>query len=259
MKQILIFLGILTSIFTFGQEMKTSDFKSGIQKFDISDLWTLNKFQDEYQGKISFIERQEPLGFIGENYQRFFIHFISVIQNPTNKVEYLVYGKTRVKNNICSFQGHVIIKVAKTYIDSDLQPLKQGFIKGEYEFFEDSDEKGTGFLKGNFTTDFYIDKDGQIKYEATMFGADEFRNNQFEGTWTSYKSKESKKCNWGDYRIPDSRNLDCGACEFGVSEKYVKNGWESYMTANGVKSGNLTQEEAIKIENEKWWVENEKK
>jgi hypothetical protein len=42
------------------------------------------------------------LGFIGENYQRFHIHFISIIQNPLNPYEYFAYGKTKVIRFISS-------------------------------------------------------------------------------------------------------------------------------------------------------------
>lgn len=51
----------------------------------------------------------------------------------------------------------------------------------------------------------------------------------FVGSWTSYKTNIAKKCNWGDYRIPDSSDLDIGTGEFSVNEKYVKNDWLSYM------------------------------
>ncbi len=58
---------------------------------------------------------------------------------------------------------------------------------------------------------------------------DSFSNNGFIGTWTSYKTNTSKKCNWGDYRIPDCGDLDSGTGEFMVSSKYIKNGWLEYM------------------------------
>jgi hypothetical protein len=245
MKQIFIIIGWLLSGFVYGQETKTTDFLTEITKHDISDLWTLKKFRTEFENDTSWIERMEPLGYIRENYQRFYIHFSSVIQNPNNGLEYFVYGKTRVKTNICSFQGLIKIKEAKTYNDNEIPSIKQGFVRGNYEFYEDSDQKGTGILKGKFRTDFYVDKNGQIKYNSLMFIADGFENNQFEGTWTSYKSYDSK--------IPDSKDLDCGASEFGVSEKYVSNGWLTYMVANGI--GTDLNGEMKKAENEKWWID----
>ncbi|HOD62353.1 MAG TPA: hypothetical protein PKG96_09670 [Bacilli bacterium] len=253
MKQTLIIIGLFVSGLAFGQESKIDNFLTEIQKYDISDLLTLKKFQTEFEGDTTEIERMEPLGFIGDNYQRFYIHFISVIQNPNNTLEYFVYGKSRVKTNICSFQGIITIKNAKTYLESDLLPLRQGFVTGDYEFFEDSDQKGTGIFKGVFKTNYYIDTKGKIHYDALNFVADGYKNNQFQGTWTSYKSEDSKKCNWGDYRIPDSQGLDIGAGEFSVNEKYVSNGWLTYMTANGI--GTDMNGEMKKAENEKWWIE----
>lgn len=253
MKKLLILIGILITGFSFGQESKTSDFLSGIQQYNISDLWTLDKFQAE--DDTVYIDRQEPLGYIGDNYQRLFIHFISVIQNPKNKLEYFVYGKTCVKNNICSFQGFITINDARTYNEGDLPPLKQGYVKGDYNFFEDSKQKGTGIFKGNFQTNFYIDQRGKIKYDALMFVADGFENNQFEGIWTSYKIENSKKCNWGDYRIPDSRGFDNGTGEFSPWEKYEEFGWKNYRNAWGCSPDKPETQEARKKEKEKWWMD----
>ena len=97
MRRILIIIGLITSELVFGQQPKTTDFLTEITKYDISHLWTLNKFQAENDTII--VERQEPLGYIGENYQRFYIHFVSAIQNPTEKLKYFIYGKTKVKEN----------------------------------------------------------------------------------------------------------------------------------------------------------------
>lgn len=257
MKQIILIVGLIVSGLAFGQESKTTDFLSEIQKFDISDLWTLDKFQTEFEGEASLIDRQEPLGFIGDNYQRFYIHFISVIQNPNNnRLEYLVFGKTRVKTNICTFQGLITIKESKTYIESDLPPLKQGFVTGEYEFFEDSDQKGTGVFKGVFQTNFYIDTKGDIHYDALNFVADGFNNNQFKGTWISYKSKDLKKCNWGDYRIPESGNFDIGAGEFSPSQDYASNGWITYILDHKMNKLDVEEDPQVsETENEKWWID----
>ena len=47
----------------------------------------------------------------------------------------------------------------------------------------------------------------------------------FAGTWKSNKTKKSKLCAWGQYRVPNSGGLDVGAGEFSVNPKYAKNGW----------------------------------
>jgi hypothetical protein len=260
MRRILIIVGLIISGLVSGQQPKTTDFLNEITKYNFSELWTLTKLKIE--NDTSIVERQEPLGFIGENYQRFYIHFISVIQNPTVKLDYLIYGKTRVKENICSFQGQIVIKEARIYVEGDLPPLKQGFVKGTYEFYEDSRQKDTGKLKGTFSTDFYIDNNGKIRYDAISFDADGFSNNQFIGIWTSYKLNESKKCNWGDYRIPEcewKNGCDVGAAEFSINDKFIKNGWENYTWAWNTYPESTDVMKARQKEEEKWWTENEKK
>lgn len=258
MKLFLIIIGIITSGFVVGQESTPVNFLSEIETHDVADLWTLKKFKSEFEDSVSWVDRSEPLGYIGDAYQRFYIHFISVVQNPHNKLGYFVYGKTRVKTNYCTFHGVLKIKESKTYLDDEFPSIKQGYIKGDYEFKEDSDQMEAGMLKGKFKTDFYIDKNGLIRYNALMFAADGFENNQFEGSWTRYKSTDSKKCNWGDYRIPDSKELDHGAGEFSVSEKYASNGWMDYTIANDAGPNSVNIEGAKKREQEKWWLDKEK-
>lgn len=243
---------ILVSTYSFGQTRETSDFLEKCKTHDFSKLWTLTQFQIE--GGPTTIDRAEPLGYIGENYQRFYIHFISVIKNPNSKSEYFVFGKTKVKDNVCSFHGTINITSSRTYDKGDYPPLKQGYIKGDYEFFEDSNQKGAGILKGKFSTDFYIDEKGILNYDALMFGADGFENNQFEGTWTSYTGNTVKKCNWGDYRIPDSSELDVGAGEFSPSKTLAESGWQNYRQAWGYSPDKPGVQEAIKKEKEKWWI-----
>ena len=253
MKQLITILLLSFQTLVYAQDIKTSEFTRGIGKYDVSDLWTLERFPIEYGATT--VERSGPLGYIGDNYQRFYIHFISAIQNPQNPLEYFIYGKTRVKENICSFQGTIVITQSRTYDEGDIPELKQGVVMGVYEFYEDPDQKGTGILKGKFQSDFYIDKDNKIKYDAIAFVADGFQNNQFEGTWTGYRSSNPKKCNWGDYRIPDSEDFDMGAGEFSPDDKYLKNGWENYSLAWGYPPERADVKEAMQKEKARWWAE----
>jgi len=249
---LIIIILILISDFTFGQETPKTDFMSEIVKRDISGLFTLDKFNIDNDTVI--VERMEPLGFIGPNYQRLQIHFITVIKNPFNPYGYFVYGKTKVKNSICSFHGTLIITESTLYVESDLPDIKQGTVKGKYELNEDPIKKRKGIFTGKFESDFYIDQNNNFKYDAINFGADGFCNNQFEGIWTSHQKGEIKKCNWGDYRIPDSGDLDIGAGEFFVNEKYLKYGWRNYIKSYGYhKHKNTGVKAALKKETEKWW------
>ncbi|NOQ27719.1 MAG: hypothetical protein GQ564_20335 [Bacteroidales bacterium] len=54
--------------------------------------------------------------------------------------------------------------------------------------------------------------------------SDSYRNNQHIGIWKPYDSENIKTCNWGNYRIPFSGDLDIGAGEFSVNSKKKKTG-----------------------------------
>jgi hypothetical protein len=235
---------------SFAQETETTDFYRQIKEHDISTILTADSVLD-YDGNKW--ERTDILGFIGDNYQRFFIHFISIIQNPNNQYEYLTYGKTKVKENICTFQGTIKIESSKVYNETEFAVQKQGYAVCSVMLYEDKKEKSTGFIKGNLTIRFFIDKNGKIEYDDLESHSDGFANRQFVGNWTSYKTKVSKKCHWGDYRIPESGDLNTGAGEFWINPKYIKNGWESYVLAYNTFPETDKALKVRKKEKEKWW------
>jgi hypothetical protein len=235
---------VLAIFFLFGHahgQPQRDDFHDQIKNYDLSTILTADSIltEDREDSKLK-IKRAEILGFIGDNFQRFHIRFISVIQNPTNPYEYFVYGKTMVKENVCSFQGKIVVEQSTIYKSEDIPAYKQGTAICDAVLYEDRKQPSTGMIKGKLTTNFIIDAKGNFRYDALMFVADGFSNNEFRGTWTSYKTNASKKCNWGDYRIPDSGDLDSGTGEFMVSQKYIKNGWASYMLQ-------------INNANKEWW------
>jgi hypothetical protein len=254
MKQIIVTILVLSTRFLFGQtfaqDTTTSDFFTQIKNYDLSEVMAADSIFAEEE---TMIGRAEILGFIGENYQRFHIHFISIIQNPLNPYEYFAYGKTKVKENICSFQGTIKVTKSRLYKESDIPNYQQGYAECEVNLYEDRKEKSTGFFFGKLRTDFLIDDKGKFRYDAIMFGADGFCNNQFVGSWTSYNTKSTKKCNWGDYRIPESENFDIGAGEFSVDDKYVKNGWENYKLAWGTYIETEEIRKARQKEEQQWW------
>ena len=239
---------------TYAQDTTTTNFFDQIKNYDLSTILAADSIlsEDREDGKEKF-GRAEILGFIGDDYQRFFIHFVSIIQNPINPYEYLVYGKIKVKGTICSFQGSITISEARIYKSGDIPTYKQGFANCDVILYEDKKQPLTGYIKGKLKSDFLIDNKGRFRYDAISFGADGFTNNQFIGNWTSYKTNTSKKCNWGDYRIPDSDNFDIGAGQFSVDDKYVKNGWENYKLAWGTYPETVEVKKARQKEDEQWW------
>ena len=234
------------------QSLKSVDYFAKIKNYDLTKLWRADSIQTEGDGeKIAF---PEPLGYIGDNYQRFYIHYVTVTKSKSNPYQYEVYGKTKVKDNICSFSGTITIKKAMLYKESDDPRWKQGSVICDVVFYEDSTQASSGVIKGTLTTDFTIDNKGKLQYDALMLFADGYYNNQCKATWTSYKTGKSKKCNWGDYRIPESGRLDTGAGVFCVAEEYVKNGWESYQTAwSGAGESESAQAKAQAAEERAWW------
>lgn len=250
----IIILTVFLCVQTYAQNKETTDFLAQIKNYDLSTILKADTIlTEDNEGGKEKIKRAEILGFIGDDYQRFYIHFISVTQNPANPYEYFVSGKTMVKSTICPFKGTITAKQAKVYKDSDLATYKKGFCTFEVILYEDKKLSSTGTIKGSLTSRFIIEK-GIIRYDASNFIADGFANNQFTGSWTSYRTNKTKKCHWGDYRIPECGDLDIGAGEFSVNEKYVKNGWVSYILENMAPNGAIVKPETDKnAKNKKWW------
>lgn len=229
----------------------TNNFYDTIKNYDLSTVLMADSIQTEKEeGGTDKIKRAEILGFIGGNFQRFQIHFTSITKNPKNPYHYFAYGKTMVKEKVCSFKGTITIEQAKLYRSSDLPTDQQGFATCEVTLYEDRKEPYSGLIKGKLTSNFTIDNRKRLRYDALMLINDSFSNNGFIGTWTSYKTNTSKKCNWGDYRIPDCGDLDSGTGEFFVSEKYLKNGWVSYMLENEMPNAAVKRE---KRKDRNWW------
>jgi hypothetical protein len=194
-----------------------------MKNHDLSNLW--------------MIERQESIhGFIGKKYRRLRIRFISVIKDMNNPTDYLVYGKTKVNNNLCEFQGK--IKIDNSFAISDNS--KYGVLVGRYKFFENSSLEHSGCFEGRFATFWYIDANEKVQYNDKWSVSAMYNNNQFAGSWTDYITNNKLVANWGESRILISGDLDVGTSEFIPDEKYRKNGWETFLKSDSVEKG-------------KWW------
>ena len=252
------YLGIILFGILFGKQgfaqPKTTNFYEQIKNYDLSVVLMADSIFAEEE---TMIKRNEILGFIGDDYLRMYVKFISIIQNPENQYEYFAYGKTMVRRNICEFQGIIKIVSSEIYNTADIPSYKQGFAVCEVVLYENKYQTHTGFFKGKLISNFLIDAKGKFRYDAIMFVADGFLNNQFTGMWTNYKTKTSKICNWGDYRIPNSGNLDSCVGEFCPDKKYVQNGWENYRYLNDnsfyPNMDSPEYKKALQKENEKWW------
>jgi hypothetical protein len=257
-RKIIISIFILmcfTSYNALAQQNGTNSCYKKIKNFDLSIVFNPDSITDDGFEKY---KRPEILGYIGTNFQRFQIHFTSFIKSQTNPYEYRVSGKTKVKDNINSFTGTVTIFDANFDNSSLMKDLgfpkfKAGYLTSKVLLYEDKSQPNSGYIKGDLSTDIYFDDKGQIHYHSLLLVSDSYSNNQFTGKWTSYKTGKSKKCNWGDFRIPESNGLDGGTGEFMPMEKYLDYGWRNYYNLKIGFNDDAKRIAAERIEYDEWW------
>ncbi|MDD4967807.1 MAG: hypothetical protein PHT07_00070 [Paludibacter sp.] len=224
--------------------LSKTEYKDSLNKYDFGKLWTVTENQNVY-------------GFIGENYLRIKIKILNTTRFKTNQDEYEVYGKTLVKNNICDFHGTITLNRVRVYkvmhwgVDDEYKNKgikKQGLLIAKYHLEEDSTQIHSGVFEGILFTSWYVDKSGQLQYDKIENNSDNFRNNQFIGTWKDYMTKKKKVCNWGDFRVHNCGDFDMGAGEFSPADKYLKFGWQTYRDAY-FNNNKLARQE----EEQEWW------
>lgn len=201
--------------------------------FDISNLFNTGEFHQN--------------GVIGTEYSRIKIH-ISNTERINNKHEFIITGKSNVSGNICDFRGKLeILKIFEITVNPDFEGQASLFAK--YEFLEDSTQNHVGIFKGTFECSVKIDHYAKtIKLDKSFIDADGYYNRSYVGTWTGYEDKTTKKCIWGDYRLPFTFDFDGGDGEMMINDKYINNGWKSFSNGSeyDYSSGNP---ELIN----KWW------
>ena len=199
----------------------------------------------------------EPLGYRGRNYQRFYIHFDTVYKSSaiTHANTYLAQGRTRYRDTIRTFEGIITLDSASTAYYTNLsRTYGVSFVSlyGHYSFLEDSITPGSGLIQGNVHY-YCIIKDGQLYYDSEGIDhSDGFKNRQYTGQWIAYDNNFIEPCNWGDFRIPNSRGLDIGAGEFVPRDEYANNGWQ-LLTKMAYDYSHAVYDEYV--EDNKWWKE----
>lgn len=227
MRKLIIFL----SVFFFFIQVKAQTVDTVL----ISPQDTLNNYIITYlenndvgflwQGSIS---QDERIGFIGEEYERIRIHFNSVIRNYDNPFEYFIYGKSKVQDNVCEFQGSLIITEVSYLKDEKYPETNTAYIAGDYVLVEDPACLHSGIFRGDFISFVYLGEDLTLYYNDLDTESPSFSNNLFTGEWFHYESDLIQVCNWGDKRIPGAADLDIGRLSFKPSFRFYKNGWENY-------------------------------
>jgi len=229
----------------YSKYLSEEELMDDMSKYDFSQLFT-------------HTDNSVVYGFIGDNYQRIRIKFISVVKNQKTPDDYTVYGKSMVKNNICVFHGTITITNIRKYKSTSYgvdDEYKNEGIKGQfaafgnYIFSENQNQIHSGVFKGTFQSNFYLDKNNKIYYDDIDLNSDSYTNNQFVGQWISYKGNLVKRCNWGDFRVPNDGDLDIGAGEFSPNDKYLNLGWQTKRDLSVMQS----DKGAKQIEEAKWW------
>ena len=206
-------------------------------KYDFSSVW--------------LTDNTEQNGVIGKNYQRIQVHFSKITRSNDDFSVYLVEGKSKVNNNICSFKGEIKLMKLLAYEGCENDDFdKCCSLFASYKFYEDSTENHSGIFTGVVESIVYIDDaKKEVLLDEASLGADGYWNNTFVGIWTNYKNKQSKKCIWGDYRLPFSFEFDCGDGEMRICDEYVKNGWQTF---NDMSEYIQADEYKWELKN-KWW------
>lgn len=205
-------------------------------KYDYSSIWLSDKWQQN--------------GVIGLNYQRIQFHIDKVTKSKDKKDTYIITGKSKVKDNICDFKGE--LKLLKLFfIDcKDTTYKKCDELFGSYTFYEDSSQNHSGIFKGIMECSVRLDSTGKrMLLDDASDGADGYWNRTFIGTWTDYKTKQAKKCIWGDYRLPFVFDFMCGDGEMRACDKYAMNGWQTFND----NSEYITINEKWVLK-DKWWL-----
>lgn len=262
MKNKILIIAFFLSVNSFSQDLCNTDIMNGekllpnneIQKFlkyDFSELWLQTNNNLVY-------------GILGDDFQRIQIKLISISKNTNNQNEYFVYGKSKVKENICEFVGKITIyKIQESKrehfgVDDEFKNLginTQGLLSAKYEFFENKLQSHSGFFSGDLETKWFLDKKDKIQYDTINIDSDGYFNNAFAGTWKMYNSKLEKICHWGDYRVPSvDCSFDIGTAEFSVAEKYLNKGWIDIALKGKIGSLDSIESKSKNMDPVKnWW------
>jgi len=127
LRTLLLLLSISLAIVSQAQPGASIDYFSQIKALDLTRVWIAVDGPKNVESTPP-----EPLGFIGEHYQRFYIHYTSVVKNKSFPNQYNVRGKTKVKDQVCSFSGTITITKARLYKEQTDKNFQTGNYRSCY-------------------------------------------------------------------------------------------------------------------------------
>ena len=209
---------------------------SNFKTFDCSLIWTDNYGQE---------------GVLGLDYWRIEVKIITDDKDKNDSYLYHVSGASKYKDSLISFSGTIKMIAAymntsdPTEIDSNIY----GSIYSEYNLQQDASRLNSGMLKGIETTNFIIDAKHKRLIRDTVFGVgdDDYADDTFVGTWEAYHSSKAIKCIFGLGRLPFTFDFDKGDGDMSPSDRYKKNGWQTYPDDTWINA----PEGTVMV---KWWV-----
>jgi hypothetical protein len=232
------------------QPAGTTNFYNNIKTYNLAALWRADRLR-----LISLKETEpfpEPLGVLGKNNQRFYIHYTSVVRDATNPYKYNVQGKTRVGNQVRSFTGAITVTQAGIYKPGNNpyapDPYK-GYKRGKLIAKVSLKEAGSGGISGELISEFCINAQNQLLYDTLDYGIDGYGNNQFTGLRMD-GTLVAQKLQYGDITIQGSEFSDVDGIT--VPAKYEKYGWQNLVKAipNDLRPATKA---AIAEEKRQWW------
>ncbi len=208
--------------------VEKEELMSNFNSFDLSHIWLKNQ--------------DENFGFIGAKYHKFDVLFLDI---KKEKFSYFVEGKARFSNLVYKFHGTVkVLNVRKLNYHKELLVATNSKDEEYIEIFKlnrymiiseiniCSINKGIGDICGIMVSYVY-ERNRQIFYDDLEFVSDGYSNNLFVGEWRNFMlaPKNKYRCCWGNYKIPNSGDLNVGIVDFCPNTKYLKYGWKSYYDA----------------------------
>lgn len=262
MKTIVLVINLIfLTILSFGQDCFKVAPEANMD-LDYCNLWLNRTFQ----------------GTIGDDNQRIEVRFIEISQDNQNSSQYIVKGKSRVHDNVCDFEGLIIIDKIMLLDETNggcKEPgLSDGMVYGCYEFKENPKQNHVGIFRGEFKT-MFDNKDDSFVLKEAWLGQEDF--NLFLGDWSEYGKENSRFCAWG-FQIPPSKKENLFKHydnEFHLfNSEYFDRGWNNFVLSNldtfirvpidfetnalryedgFVKYSKQEIDQAILKENEVWW------